>query len=144
MKLKEVLAVFDRRLAALEHSVNDVLIGSLQKASDEYIDEENYGKFCDSYGPSIEPLAGSMKILYGEDFDTSRNLYDALKKAEGYGSEDFDEKGLVEAKIQELQNKIAELQKVKNEEKSEGAEKSNDEEEIPSEEQLAREFIAVK
>lgn len=138
-KLKEVLSVFDTRLSALEHTVNDVLIASLQQASDEYADEEAYGRFCDSYGKDIEPLSDPLKVLYGDDFDASRTLYDNLKKVDGYGTEGFDEATMIAEKIKELQEKIGQLQSMKGKAKAE-----EDEEEIPSEEQLAREFIMVK
>ena len=105
-KLKEALEGFDKRIRMLEHSVNDVIIGSLESAANEYADNEAYDKFKVSYGADIEPLVGGYKAMFGDDYDLERNLYDDLKGTEGYGSEGFDEAGIMKARIDDLKARL--------------------------------------
>lgn len=153
-KLRSTLEDFDTRLRMLEHSVNDVIIGSLESAANEYADNEAFDKFKGAYGADIEPLVGGYKALFGEDYDLERNLYDDLKGTEGYGSEDFDEAGVMKARIDDLKARLdavraqeAEIKKeIKEAEDKEPAKveentKPEDEEgEEVSEEQLADEL----
>lgn len=105
-KLKATLEDFDTRLRFLEHSVNDVIIGSLESAANEYADNEAFDKFKGAYGADIEPLVGGYKALFGEDYDLERSLYDDLKGTEGYGSEEFDEAGVMKARIDDLKARL--------------------------------------
>lgn len=140
-QLKQALAVLDERLTSLEHSVNDVLIGSLRESAEEYEDEQNFNTFHDNYGSELADLVEPYKVLCGEDFDVERGLYDNLKEVEGYGTDGFDEKSLVEAKIAEIKDKLAQLENIKKDvENKEDDGKVEDEEEIPSDEELAKEF----
>lgn len=105
-KLRGTLEDFDKRLRMLEHTCNDVIIGSLESAANEYADNEAYDKFKGAYGADIEPLVGGYKALFGEDYDLERNLYDDLKGTEGYGSEGFDEAGVMKARIDDLKARL--------------------------------------
>ena len=105
-KLRGTLEDFDKRLRMLEHTTNDVIIGSLESAANEYADNEAYDKFKGAYGADIEPLVGGYKALFGEDYDLERNLYDDLKGTEGYGSEGFDEAGVMKARIDDLKARL--------------------------------------
>ena len=105
-KLYTLLKQFEARLNALEHSVNDTLLGGLREAANSYIDQENYGIFGDKYGAAIDEISPDLKIINGEDFDARRSLYDKIKGMEGYGSDDFDEEAVVKATIDELKNKL--------------------------------------
>lgn len=143
LKLKDTLVSLESRLAALEHSVNEVIIGGLQEAADSYADEENYNRFSETYGPEIGKYADSMKVLCGDDFDLCKELYSALKEADGYGTEGFDEKALMEGKIQDIEEKLSKLKgPVEVEEKKEDSEEKEDEE--PSEEEIARIYKEYK
>jgi len=135
MKLKASLETLDTRLAAVEHLVNDVIIGGLESAANEYADEEHFNAFTESYGPMIAEISEPMKVLCGDDFDCVKELYQNLKEAEGYGTDDFDEKAVIEAKINELKDKLAALKSAKKE-----ADNTSDD----SEEELAEIFEEYK
>ena len=152
IKLKDTLVALETRLAALEHSVNDVIINGLQEAANSYADEENYNRFSSEYGESIGKYADSMKVLCGDDFDLCKELYNALKEAEGYGTEGFDEKGLMEGKLQDIADKLSKLktpveeakEEVKEEAKEETKEDGEEEDDEPSEEEIARIYKEYK
>lgn len=149
LKLKDTLVALETRLTALEHSVNDVIINGLQEAANSYADEENYNRFSSEYGESIGKYADSMKVLCGEDFDLCKELYNALKEAEGYGTDGFDEKGLMEGKLKDIADKLSKLKEpvkeakdeVKEEVKEDGDGESDDE---PSEEEIERIYKEYK
>ena len=80
--------------------------------------------------------------MFGEDYDLERNLYDDLKATEGYGSEGFDEASCMEARIADLESRIAAIKedvKEAKEAKEEEPKETAEIEEI-SEEQLAKEL----
>lgn len=150
LKLKDTLVSLEARLAALEHSVNNVIIKGLQEAADSYADEENYSRFSETYGSEIGKYADAMKVLCGDDFDLCKELYNALKEAEGYGSEGFDEEGLMKGKLQDIADKLSKLkepveeakEEVKEEVKEDGDGESEDDE--PSEEEIERIYKEYK
>lgn len=144
LKLKDTLVALESRLSALEHSVNNVILQGLRDAADEYADEENYNAFTATYGDSIGKYSDSMKVLCGDDFDLCKELYSALKEAEGYGTEGFDEKALVDGKLKDIEAKLSKLKEpVKVEGKKEDLEDKSKEDE-PSEEEIARIYKEYK
>lgn len=162
MELQEIINDIDRRLKDLEHKVNIVLLEGLKKANDSYIDDERYKVFSDTYGEMILPYADSMKILCGDDYDLVRDLYNYDKEQEGYGTEGYDEAGVITRAIESVKEKIAALKgvspndvEVKVEatvDNGEGVEKEESKAEetveekkddIPSDEQLMKELKAV-
>lgn len=142
LKLKDTLVALESRLAALEHSVNNVILQGLRDAADEYADEENYNAFTETYGDSIGKYSDSMKVLCGDDFDLCKELYSALKEADGYGTEGFDEKALMDSKLKDIEDKLSKLKGPVEEKKEE--EKKEDLEEEPSEEEIARIYKEYK
>ena len=149
-KLRSTLEDFDTRLRMLEHTCNDVIIGSLESAANEYADNEAFDKFKGAYGAEIEPMVAPYKALFGDDYDLERSLYDDLKGTEGYGSEDFDEAGVMKSRIEDLKARLdavrAEEKEIKDEIKaeedkkpSETVDNTKDEAEI-SEDQLAEDL----
>lgn len=145
LKLKDTLVALESRLAALEHSVNNVILQGLRDAADEYADEENYNAFTETYGDSIGKYSDSMKVLCGDDFDLCKELYSALKEADGYGTEGFDEKALMDSKLKDIEEKLSKLKgpvEEKKEEQKEDSEEKEDEE--PSEEEIARIYKEYK
>lgn len=156
MDLQEIINDIDKRLKALEHTVNEVIIDGLKRANDSYIDDERYKVFSDTYGEMIAPYADSMKILCGEDYDLCRDLYNYDKEQEGYGSDGYDENGVITRAIESVKSKIAALKgvspndvEVKVEakvdegegvDKKEEAEVEAKEDDVPSDEQLMKEF----
>lgn len=140
-KLYALLKQFNDRINALEDSVNNTLIGGLKEAANTYIDNENFGAFGDKYGAAIDEVAPELAIINGEGFDARRSLYDKIKGMEGYGTEDFDEEGVVMATIEELKNKLNAIRGAKNEAPVEDITVAEDESvELPSDEQLAAEL----
>lgn len=142
LKLKETLQLIDSRLSAVEHIVNDVIIGGLQKAADEYADDEAYSVFVDTYGPSYEDLVEPSKIIYGEDYDFSSDLYETMKGADR-SVEGFDEAAEVQKLIQVLRDKVDALKgSGKAEEESntinDAEEAIDDAEDVIDEEELKR------
>lgn len=105
LHLKESLEAIDQRLSALEHLVNDVIIGGLKDAADEFADDEAYSVFVDTYGDKYKDLEPSMKILNGDDYDMGSDLYERIKSKRD--TEGFDELTEVENIINELQSKIS-------------------------------------
>lgn len=148
MKLKESLLLLDERLRMVEHLVNDVIIDSLESAANEYADNEAFETFKGNYGESLKDLIDPYKVIFGEDYDLERSLYDDLKGTEGYGTEGFDEKGCMDARIADLRSRIDGLKatKAEDEEKKDEDEVAEskpvdkEEEEEVSEEQLAKEL----
>ncbi|MBQ2205278.1 MAG: hypothetical protein II411_05240 [Lachnospiraceae bacterium] len=154
-QLKSSLEDLDKRIMQLEHLVNDVIIGSLESAANEYADNEAFDKFKGNYGESLKDLVEPYKKLFGEDYDLERSLYDDLKATEGYGTEGFDEAGCMTARIEDLKARIdaikedveevvEEVEEKAPEDKvevevEEKTEDKNKEEEI-SDEQLKKEF----
>lgn len=145
-KLKDTLVSLETRLSAVEHTVNDVIINGLQEAATAYEDEERFNSFSEAYGPAISEYEAPMKVLCGDDFELCKELYEAIKSAEGYGTEGFDEKGLMDAKLKEIADKIATIKGIEGteSEKDTESEKEDSEDEGPSEEELAKEFKAYK
>lgn len=149
-QLKSSLEDLDKRIMQLEHLVNDVIIGSLESAANEYADNEAFDKFKGNYGESLKDLVEPYKKLFGEDYDLERSLYDDLKATEGYGTEGFDEAGCMTARIEDLKARIDAIKEdveevaEKVEEKAPEAEvEVKEEEEKPeeiSDEQLKKEF----
>lgn len=146
LKLKDTLVALEQRLSALEHSVNNVILQGLRDAADEYADEENYNAFTAAYGDSIGKYSDSMKVLCGDDFDLCKELYSALKEAEGYGTEEFDEKALVDGKLKDIEAKLSKLKEPVEVEVEDSEDKSEDksEEDEPSEEEIARIYKEYK
>ena len=56
-KLYTLLKQFEKRLWALETSVNDTLLGGLREAANQYIDNENYNAFGEKYGAMIDEVS---------------------------------------------------------------------------------------
>ena len=140
LKLKDTLVAIESRLSALEHSVNNVILQGLRDAADEYADEENYNAFTANYGDSIGKYSDSMKVLCGDDFDLCKELYSALKEAEGYGTEGFDEKALVDSKLKDIEAKLSKLKELVEVE----VKKEDSEDDEPSEEEIARIYKEYK
>lgn len=151
MKLRASLEALDSRISGLEHLVNDVIIGGLKSAADEYDDDVKFSEFVDRNKSAYESYIEPSVILYGEDYDLPSELYENMKKAEGYGSEEFDEAGYVSNVLKEIQDKIDALEQLKEkvedeaEKPSEEVEpkeevKVEEEEKIPSEEELSKDF----
>lgn len=153
MDLQEIINDVDRRLKALEHNVNDVILDGLRKANDSYIDDERYKVFSDTYGEMISPYVDSMKILCGEDYDLCRDLYNYTKEQEGYGTDGYDEAGVISRAIESVKGKIAALKgvspndvevKVEAEvDKGEGTDEKKEDDGIPSDEELMKELKAA-
>ena len=146
--LRKSLEDFDKRLRMLEHSVNDVIIGSLESAATEYKDAEDYDNFKNAYGADIEGLVGPYKKMFGEDYDLERSLFDDLRATEGYGTDGFDEAGCMKARIDDLKARldairspevIEKVEEVIDKEPEEPKEEKKDEE-LPDEAQLEKEL----
>lgn len=140
IKLRAALEAMDARIAALEHLVNDTIIGGLKSAAEEYEDDEKFSNFCDNYSEVYSPLEPAAAILYGEDYSLPDDLYEKVKKSEGYGSEGFDEAGTVNSLLSEIQSKIDALEDLKDKVEDKKDVGSEEEEKVPSEEELSKVF----
>jgi hypothetical protein len=116
-QLKDILTALNDRVTNLEHDVNDTLIGGLKKASDEYKDAEDYKTFSGKYGNSISEVEPFLKCINGDDYDSVKGFFNAIKTVDGYGKEGFDSDALMAAKIEELKEKMKRLGGTKAEEK---------------------------
>lgn len=133
----------ESRLAAIEHSVNDVIIGGLVDAANEYEDNENFSIFSDTYGAQLTPYAEHCKILNGEDYDIIEEMYEGSKGKEDVAAYVAEEIAKIEAKLNALKGLTTEpeVEVVVEEEPSTDEntvdENKVDEEEV-DEEELAR------
>lgn len=99
--------VLKTRLEALEHSVNDVIIGGLKDAANEYEDNEKYSQFVDDFSTVYAPYEEISKILNGDDYDISEALYEGSKGVE-------DVAGFINSEIAKYQAKADALRALKN------------------------------
>lgn len=99
--------VLKTRLEALEHSVNDVIIGGLKDAANEYEDNEKYSQFVDDFSTVYGPYEEISKILNGDDYDISEALYEGSKGVE-------DVAGFINSEIAKYQAKADALRALKN------------------------------
>lgn len=98
----------ESRLAAIEHSVNDVIIGGLVDAANEYEDNENFSIFADTYGAQLTPYAEHCKVLNGEDYDIIEEMYAGSKDKEDVAAYVAEEIAKIEAKLNALKGLTAE------------------------------------
>lgn len=145
MQLQEILNSLNERVSTLEDQVNNTLIGGLKSAAAEYADNEHFENFSGKYGPALEEFSPKMKILCGEDYDLVREIYEALKEADGYGTDGFDEDGLMNAKLAELKEKFDAMKDTKEPEVVEETvvEEVPAKEEFPNEDELLKEAKQV-
>lgn len=141
----------ESRLAALEHTVNDVVVKSLVEANEQYEYDTGLEAFRSAH-PELSELDPKMKALYGDEYDTSKAFYDA--RPESY-EEGMDENGWVAATLVEVNAKLDALTKavapaveesapVEEETVVEGLPTEEAEPEMPSEEQLKAELKAAR
>ena len=144
-ELKEILFALDERVAALEHTLNDVIIQSWKEAAEEEAQAEKerveaeqrkmaLEQFTASY-PEVAELAAPLKTLYGDDYDVYDDLYSTMQ---GHvNDEGFDEAAYVNGQLEDVKGRLAALN-------SNGApeaeEPKEEKEEEISEEQLAKEL----
>ena len=145
-ELKEILFTLDGRIAALEHTLNDVIIQSWKEAAEEEAQAEKerveaeqrkiaLEKFTASY-PEVAELAAPLKTLYGDEYDVYDDLYSTMQ---GHvNDEGFDEAAYVNGQLEDVKNRLAALNGTPAPVEKPDVEEE-DEEEI-SEEQLAREL----
>lgn len=130
----------ESRLAAIEHSVNDVIIGGLVDAANEYEDNENFSIFTDTYGAQLTPYAEHCKILNGEDYDIIEEMYEGSKGKEDVASYVAEEIAKIEAKLNALKGLTTEpeVEVVVAEEPSTDENTVDEDKEKVDEEELAR------
>lgn len=148
-ELKEILFALDERVAALEHTLNDVIIQSWKEAAEEEAQAEKerveaeqrkiaLEKFTASY-PEVAELAAPLKTLYGDEYDVYDDLYSTMQ---GHvNDEGFDEAAYVNGQLEDVKNRLAALNGGVPVAKK--PMEDEDEEEI-SEEQLARELAEAE
>lgn len=135
----------ESRLAAIEHSVNDVIIGGLVDAANEYEDNENFSIFSDTYGAQLTPYAEHCKILNGEDYDIIEEMYEGSKGKEDVAAYVAEEIAKIEAKLNALKGLTTEPEvevvvedEPSTDENTVDENKVDDDEEEVDEEELAR------
>ena len=148
-ELKEILFALDERVAALEHTLNDVIIQSWKEAAEEEAQAEKerveaeqrkmaLEQFTASY-PEVAELAAPLKTLYGDEYDVYDDLYSTMQ---GHvNDEGFDEAAYVNGQLEDVKNRLAALNGGVPVAKK--PMEDEDEEEI-SEEQLARELAEAE
>lgn len=144
MKLSEVLKMFDDRIKAIEHTVNDVLVKSLLEADEQYEYDAGLNEFKGRH-PEFADMDKKMSALQ-EGYDTGKILYDARPEEYPDGQ---DEDGWVAASLAAANEKLDALLKnltgkgEKPVEEEVETEETVEPEEI-SDEQLADELKAAK
>lgn len=145
-ELKEILFALDGRVAALEHTLNDVIIQSWKEAAEEEAQAEKerveaeqrkmaLEKFTASY-PEVAELAAPLKTLYGDEYDVYDDLYSTMQNH--VNDEGFDEAAYVNGQLEDVKGRLAALNGGAPTETPD-VEEDEKEEEI-SEEQLAKEL----
>ena len=133
----------ESRLAAIEHSVNDVIIGGLVDAANEYEDNENFSIFSDTYGAQLTPYAEHCKILNGEDYDIIEEMYEGSKGKEDVAAYVAEEIAKIEAKLNALKGLTTEPEvEVVVEEEPSTDENTVDENKVDDEEEVDEEELA--
>lgn len=146
-ELKEILFALDGRVAALEHTLNDVIIQSWKEAAEEEAQAEKerveaeqrkmaLEKFTASY-PEVAELAAPLKTLYGDDYDVYDDLYSTMQNH--VNDEGFDEAAYVNGQLADVKGRLSALNNGAPTSEVEDDEEEEKEEEI-SEEQLAKEL----
>lgn len=147
-ELKEILFALDGRVAALEHTLNDVIIQSWKEAAEEEAQAEKerveaeqrkmaLEKFTASY-PEVAELAAPLKTLYGDDYDVYDDLYSTMQNH--VNDEGFDEAAYVNGQLADVKGRLSAL----NGAPTETPDVEEDEEEEISEEQLAKELAEAE
>lgn len=95
----------ESRLAALEHTVNDVVVKSLVEANDQYEYDTGLEAFRSAH-PELADLDPRLKALYGDEYDTAKAFYD--NRPESY-EEGMDENGWVASMLEEINGKLSAL-----------------------------------
>lgn len=142
-ELKEILFALDERVAALEHTLNDVIIQSWKEAAEEEAQAEKerveaeqrkmaLEQFTASY-PEVAELAAPLKTLYGDEYDVYDDLYSTMQ---GHVNDDgFDEAAYVNGQLEDVKGRLAALNGT-----PAPVDVEEEKEEEISEEQLAKEL----
>ena len=140
----------ESRLAALEHTVNDVVVKSLIEANDQYEYDTGLEAFRSAH-PELADLDPKLKALYGDEYDTAKAFYD--NRPESY-EEGMDENGWVASMLEEINGKLsalmglqtpaAEEAPVAEGSPAEGEAVVEEEVTVPDEEQLKAELKAAR
>lgn len=145
-ELKEILFALDGRVAALEHTLNDVIIQSWKEAAEEEAQAEKerveaeqrkmaLEKFTASY-PEVAELAAPLKTLYGDEYDVYDDLYSTMQNH--VNDEGFDEAAYVNGQLEDVKGRLSALNGTPAPVEKPDVEEEKEEE--ISEEQLAREL----
>lgn len=145
-ELKEILFALDERVAALEHTLNDVIIQSWKEAAEEEAQAEKerveaeqrkmaLEQFTASY-PEVAELAAPLKTLYGDEYDVYDDLYSTMQNH--VNDEGFDEAAYVNGQLEDVKGRLAALNGAPTE--TPDVEVDEEKEEEISEEQLAKEL----
>lgn len=145
MNLSEVLKMFDSRIAALEHTVNDVVVKSLVEANDQYEYDQGLETFRGAH-PELAEVDPKLKALYGEDFDTAKQLYDSRPSEFAEGQDEASwvaqELAIVNDKLNALMSVVAPAAEAEEPATEETTEVKEDEEMVPAEEEISEEQLA--
>lgn len=148
-ELKEILFALDGRVAALEHTLNDVIIQSWKEAAEEEAKAEKerveaeqrkmaLEQFTASY-PEVAELAAPLKTLYGDEYDVYDDLYSTMQNH--VNDEGFDEAAYVNGQLEDVKGRLAALNgNGAPAPDTEGDMDEEEKEEEISEEQLAKEL----
>lgn len=150
-ELKEILFALDGRVAALEHTLNDVIIQSWKEAAEEEAQAEKerveaeqrkmaLEQFTASY-PEVAELAAPLKTLYGDEYDVYDDLYSTMQNH--VNDEGFDEAAYVNGQLEDVKGRLSALNGAPTE-ASKGDVEGDEEKEEISEEQLAKELAAAE
>lgn len=149
-ELKEILFALDGRVAALEHTLNDVIIQSWKEAAEEEAQAEKerveaeqrkvaLEKFTASY-PEVAELAAPLKTLYGDEYDVYDDLYSTMQNH--VNDEGFDEAAYVNGQLADVKGRLSALNGTPAPVEKPDVEEEKEEE--ISEEQLAKELAAAE
>lgn len=149
-ELKEILFALDERVAALEHTLNDVIIQSWKEAAEEEAQAEKerveaeqrkvaLEKFTASY-PEVAELAAPLKTLYGDEYDVYDDLYSTMQNH--VNDEGFDEAAYVNGQLADVKGRLSALNGTPAPVEKPDVEEEKEEE--ISEEQLAKELAAAE
>ena len=105
--------IVEKKIAELEETVFDDIIGSAEKLLEQRVYEDGLGAFSEKYKDTFAPYNDYLKKVEGEEFDFPRTAYNSLldfrKEHEG---QEIDEDEFVNALIESIKEQMERVRAV--------------------------------
>lgn len=105
--------IVEKKIAELEETVFDDIIGSAEKLLEQKVYEDGLGVFSEKHKEAFAPYIDYLKKVEGEEFDFPRTAYDSLlnfrKEHEG---QEIDEDEFVNSLMESIKEQIERVRAV--------------------------------